>query len=215
MRMQRERRRDPYPWTWEIPLAIGIGVLLLVTAGIQLGRSLANLVAGAGWTWPASDTGQRHRCAFPSPLGQRVLEQPARCPRRARRRGPVPGPTRERSRCASGAVGLPGRDRAAAPGRVRVGRRPGLPAVGTRPDEGHGHRRGGRDPARHHPAAQGRQIRPPRSARPPRRNAVRSAVRSVGRTAAGHDADTNIAVRHGMSPWLLPGRRSSSRETQR
>ena len=37
----------------------------------------------------------------------------------------------------------------------------------------------------------------------------------VGRTAAGHDADTHLAVRHGLSPWLLPGRRSSSRATQR
>ena len=66
--MQRERRRDPYPWTWEIPLGIGIAVLLLLTAGVQLGRSLANLVAGAGWTWPAIDT---HSATgpFPSPVG--------------------------------------------------------------------------------------------------------------------------------------------------
>ena len=70
--MQRERRRDPYPWTWEIPLGIGIGVLLVTTAGIQLGRSLANLVAGAGWTWPASETASASASAsgpFPSPLG--------------------------------------------------------------------------------------------------------------------------------------------------
>jgi hypothetical protein len=66
--MQRERRRDPYPWTGEIPLGIGIGVLLLLTAGIQLGRSLANLVAGAGWTWPATATAGTTG-PFPSPVG--------------------------------------------------------------------------------------------------------------------------------------------------
>lgn len=32
--------------------------------GLQLGRSLANLVAGAGWTWPDPDAGQ-----FTSPIG--------------------------------------------------------------------------------------------------------------------------------------------------
>lgn len=62
--MQRERLKNPYPWTWEIP-AVLIGItLFLVVVGIQLARSLANLLAGAGWTWPAVDTG-----AFSSPLG--------------------------------------------------------------------------------------------------------------------------------------------------
>ena len=62
--MQRERLKNPYPWTWEIP-AVLLGItLFLVVVGIQLARSLANLLAGAGWTWPAADTG-----AFPSPLG--------------------------------------------------------------------------------------------------------------------------------------------------
>lgn len=62
--MQRERLKDPYPWTWEIP-AILIGVtLFLAVVGIQLARSLANLLAGAGWTRPAADTG-----AFSSPFG--------------------------------------------------------------------------------------------------------------------------------------------------
>lgn len=55
--MQHERRRDPYPWSWEIPAAIGISVTLVVLLGIQAGRSLANLAVGAGWTWPAADTG--------------------------------------------------------------------------------------------------------------------------------------------------------------
>ena len=62
--MQRERRRDPYPWTWEIPAAVAMTTVLLIVVGIQLGRSMANLLAGAGWTWPASDAG-----AFPSPIG--------------------------------------------------------------------------------------------------------------------------------------------------
>jgi hypothetical protein len=55
--MQRDRRRDPYPWTWEVPaLAIGT-ILLVIVSGIQLGRSIANLVAGGGWTWPDTSTG--------------------------------------------------------------------------------------------------------------------------------------------------------------
>jgi hypothetical protein len=62
--MQRERLKNPYPWTWEIP-AILIGVtLFFAVVGIQLARSLANLLAGAGWTWPTADTG-----AFSSPFG--------------------------------------------------------------------------------------------------------------------------------------------------
>ena len=72
IRMQRERRGDPYPWTWEIPLGIAMVVLLIGTAGIQLGRSLANMVAGAGWTWPAPDTAGTSASGtgpFPSPLG--------------------------------------------------------------------------------------------------------------------------------------------------
>lgn len=39
------------------------GGFALVT-GLQLGRSLANLLAGAGWTWPDPDAGQ-----FSSPIG--------------------------------------------------------------------------------------------------------------------------------------------------
>lgn len=62
--MQSERRRDPYPWSWEIPVAILVAVFLVVVLGIQLGRSAANLVVGAGWTWPAADTG-----AVSSPVG--------------------------------------------------------------------------------------------------------------------------------------------------
>ena len=53
--MQRERRRDPYPWTWEIPVAIALVAVAVLVTGVQLGRSLANLAAGAGWTWPTTD----------------------------------------------------------------------------------------------------------------------------------------------------------------
>lgn len=52
--MQRERRRDPYPWTWEISAAVTIAAVLVPLVGLQLGRSLANLLVGAGWTWPAT-----------------------------------------------------------------------------------------------------------------------------------------------------------------
>ncbi|GAB2863317.1 hypothetical protein [Nocardioides pacificus] len=62
--MQRERRRDPYPWTWEIPAAAALTALLVIVLGIQCGRSVANLLAGAGWTWPDANAG-----AFPSPIG--------------------------------------------------------------------------------------------------------------------------------------------------
>ncbi len=53
--MQRERVQDQYPWTWEIPLAVACGVLVVGVAVCQLGRSLANWFAGAGWLWPAPD----------------------------------------------------------------------------------------------------------------------------------------------------------------
>jgi hypothetical protein len=62
--MQRERRRDPYPWTWEVPLAVTLATLFVLVIGIQLGRSVANMLAGAGWTWPDANAG-----AFPSPIG--------------------------------------------------------------------------------------------------------------------------------------------------
>lgn len=58
--MQRERRRDPYPWHWELPLATTASLVTLILAGVHLGRSAANLVAGAGWTWPHSTAGTGH-----------------------------------------------------------------------------------------------------------------------------------------------------------
>lgn len=53
--MQRSRRHDPYPFTWEIPAAILAGVLLILVLGIHIGRAAANLLAGAGWGWPARE----------------------------------------------------------------------------------------------------------------------------------------------------------------
>ena len=53
--MQRERIEDQYPWTWEIPLAVVCGVVVLGVVAGQLGRSVANWFAGAGWLWPAPD----------------------------------------------------------------------------------------------------------------------------------------------------------------
>ena len=50
--MQQARRHNPYPLTWEIPLAVACTVLLSLVLGVHLGRGLANLTAGAGWTWP-------------------------------------------------------------------------------------------------------------------------------------------------------------------
>ena len=51
--MQRSRRGDPYPFTWEIPAAIIASVLLVLALGVHIGRGAANLLAGAGWAWPA------------------------------------------------------------------------------------------------------------------------------------------------------------------
>ena len=50
--MQRARRRDPYSWTWEIPLLVFMLVMLGLAVGVQVGRGLATLLAGSGWTWP-------------------------------------------------------------------------------------------------------------------------------------------------------------------
>ncbi len=49
--MQKARRHDPYPWTWEVPLLVFVVLMLGLAVGVQVGRSLANLLAGAGWTW--------------------------------------------------------------------------------------------------------------------------------------------------------------------
>lgn len=64
--MQRERLKTPYPWTWEVPAAVTFVVLLGIVVGIQAGRALANLLAGAGMTWPAADSAG---AAAPPPIG--------------------------------------------------------------------------------------------------------------------------------------------------
>ena len=56
MQLQRERRHDPYPWTWEIPTAITVCLVVALVLGVQLGRSVANLAVGGGWTWPQHST---------------------------------------------------------------------------------------------------------------------------------------------------------------
>jgi hypothetical protein len=49
---QQSRRRDPYPWTWELPLGIVLVILMVLVCGVHLGRGFANVLAGAGWTFP-------------------------------------------------------------------------------------------------------------------------------------------------------------------
>ena len=50
--MQRARRTDPYPWTREAVLATAAAVVMVWVLGVHLGRGVANLIAGAGWSWP-------------------------------------------------------------------------------------------------------------------------------------------------------------------
>lgn len=50
--MQQQRRHNPYPTTWEIPLGLATLVLITLALGVHVGRGLATLVAGHGWTWP-------------------------------------------------------------------------------------------------------------------------------------------------------------------
>lgn len=50
--MQHARRHNPYPWTWEIPAGVCMVLALVAALGVHVGRATANLLAGAGWTWP-------------------------------------------------------------------------------------------------------------------------------------------------------------------
>lgn len=56
MMLQSGRTKDPYPFTWEIPAAAFAVWVLLAVLTAHLGRALANLTSGAGWTWPSSRT---------------------------------------------------------------------------------------------------------------------------------------------------------------
>jgi hypothetical protein len=49
---QRSRRQDPHPWTCELPLAVILAVLVLISFGVHLGRSVANVLAGCNWRFP-------------------------------------------------------------------------------------------------------------------------------------------------------------------
>ena len=52
--LQSGRTKDPYPFTWEIPAAAFAVWALLAVLAAHTGRALANITAGAGWTWPSS-----------------------------------------------------------------------------------------------------------------------------------------------------------------
>jgi hypothetical protein len=49
---QQARRANPYPWTWEIPVGTFLTLMLILDLEAQVGRSCANLAAGAGWHVP-------------------------------------------------------------------------------------------------------------------------------------------------------------------
>lgn len=52
---QVERRNSPYPSSWEIPAAVAALVFVAVVVAAQVGRSLANWIAGAGWRFASTD----------------------------------------------------------------------------------------------------------------------------------------------------------------
>lgn len=49
--MQRARRANPYPFTWEIPAAVAVTFLLVLSGVVHVARTVANVIAGAGWAW--------------------------------------------------------------------------------------------------------------------------------------------------------------------
>ena len=119
--LQADRRRNPYPYTWEIPIGILTGWLLLAGLGVHLGRALANLTAGAGWTWPA---------------GRALLHQPARHPRRQPDRRA--GPHRRRAASPAALHGWLIATELVILAGYTVGPGVGRPPLGTRPHERHG-----------------------------------------------------------------------------
>lgn len=54
--MAAPQHQDDHPWTWE-PAAAFIAIITAVAIlSIQLGRSIALLLTGAGWRWPDTST---------------------------------------------------------------------------------------------------------------------------------------------------------------
>lgn len=51
--MDDHQHKDAYPWTWEPAAAAAVVLACIGVLSIQLGRSAALLVSGAGITWPA------------------------------------------------------------------------------------------------------------------------------------------------------------------
>jgi hypothetical protein len=47
---------------------VALATLFVIVIGLQFGRSVANLLAGAGWTWPTTGGGATTG-SFPSPIG--------------------------------------------------------------------------------------------------------------------------------------------------
>ena len=200
--MQRERRRDPYPWTWEIPVAAVPGDPI------------------------------RHRHRHPArplhrePARRRGLDL-ARRQRRRRsphRSGPRSGPAFPDVLGGHADAGLPTPTPAALAGRGLVwvslamtevaaadrhhlGRRLGLPALGPGTH------------ARHGTAAEAEKIlgvtgcaRSPASSAPTSTASTPPPRRTpVQRTAGDLTEQPGPQLGHGLSPWLLNGRRTKSR----
>ena len=53
--MQHERRTNPLPFMWELPVAALVAVVMVLVAGVQLGRSAAGWASGHGWHLPGPD----------------------------------------------------------------------------------------------------------------------------------------------------------------
>jgi hypothetical protein len=71
---QRSRRHDPYPWTCEVPMGVILVILLVLVCGVHLGRAIADVLGGAGWSFPrlvdlfSSLPGILRGGHFPSPM---------------------------------------------------------------------------------------------------------------------------------------------------
>ncbi len=52
--MSSQQHQDSYAWTWEPAAATLLGMAVVALLSAQAGRSLALLLAGSGWHWPAT-----------------------------------------------------------------------------------------------------------------------------------------------------------------